>query len=123
MGALSNHGYKRVVTSRSPRPALFDFRSISVSNLARIIAMNVGKAQHLTEDREIEDTVIGARWPSLSEERMNLDLSKLLSFQGEPVEEKGRSLRLWNRLFFCCENWPRAINDMWKEAISVIALP
>lgn len=115
---LPRHGYKRAVESREPRVRIADFRAIAGPELADIIAMNVGKIQHLVLGSKIEDTVSWARRPRLSEACCQLDLLELLRFQGKAYDEKGIVYICGTCLFFTCENWPTAVDGMCCSARS-----
>ena len=115
---LPRHGYKRAIESREPRARITDFRAITGPELADIIAMNVGKIQHLVFGSKIEDTVSWTRRPGLSEECCQLDLLELLRFQGKSYDEEGIVYICGTCLFFACENWPAAVDGMWHSARS-----
>lgn len=115
---LLHHGYKRYVDSREPPARISDFRKITGPDLAEIIAMNVGKIQHLVDGVPIEGTVGWTRRPSLSVECLDLDLGGLLRLQGEKVAKGGCVYVCGTCLFFLCENWGSSIDGIWRKALS-----
>ena len=113
---LMKGGYKRVVRERVPPPRFTDFKRMSSPDLANIIAMNVGKIQHLVVPMPIEDTVSWARRPSLTEEYLQLNLEDLLHLQGEKLSQ-GSVFICGTCLFFFLEHWgAEAIDPLWRKA-------
>ncbi len=113
---LAGHGYKRMVESRRPHPPFTDFRRISAPDLVNIIAMNVGKIQHLLGPMPIEATISWARRPNLTEESRSLDLEEFLCLQGKELD-RGRVYICGTCLFFFLENWGTVVIDpIWRKA-------
>lgn len=113
---LARHGYKRVVEARVPPTPFTDFKRISSPHLANIIAMNVGKIQHLVSLAPIESTVSWSRRPGLTDEYFDLDLDELLRLQGEELHQ-GRVYICGTCLLFFLEYWGHeTIDPIWKKA-------
>lgn len=113
---LAKGGYKRVVRGRVPPPQFTDFKRLSSPDLANIIAMNVGKIQHLVAPMPIEDTVSWARRPNLTDEYLELSLEDLLRLQGKELSQ-GRVFICGTCLFFFLDYWGReAIDPLWRKA-------